>query len=80
MTRWQPDVALERLVDALDAEILGSPEAEVAAVLSEGRDASNLHALRSLLMCAVEHAEEGVSVPPRIHGALSALRRWPPAF
>lgn len=75
MTRWQPDVALERLVDALDAEILGSPEPEVAAVLSEGRDKSNLHALRDLVTCAVEHAQEGVSVLPKIHGALAALRR-----
>jgi hypothetical protein len=75
MTRWQPDVALERLVDALEAEIIGSPEPEVAAVLSEGRDKSNLHGLRGLVACAVEHAEEGVIVPPKIHGALPALRR-----
>jgi hypothetical protein len=75
VTRWQPDAALKRLVDVLEAEILGSPEPEVAAVLSESRDNSNLHALRSLLTRAVDYAEESVSVPPRIHGALPSLRR-----
>jgi hypothetical protein len=75
MTRWQPGVALERLVDTLEAEILGFPEPEVAATLSEGRDNSKLRELRNLVTSAVEHAEEGVSLPPKIHGALPSLRR-----
>jgi hypothetical protein len=51
------------------------PEPEVAATLSEGRDNSKLNALRNLVTSAVEHAEEGVSLPPKIHGALPSLRR-----
>lgn len=74
MTRWQPERALERLTEALEAEILAAPEPEVCALVGEAMARANLRALRALVVRAIEAAEEGTPLAPHLRGE-SALRR-----
>ncbi|AWN54700.1 hypothetical protein [Methylobacterium sp. 17Sr1-1] len=73
MTQWRPDRALDRLTEALEAEILSAPEPEVRALVGEAaRDADSL---RRLVLRAVDRAEEGAGRPPGAAGGAPALRR-----
>jgi hypothetical protein len=74
MTRLQPGMALDRLIDALEAEILAAPEPEVRAVVLGAGPESRVTALRALVMRAVEEAEQTATLPPPPPGA-PALRR-----
>ncbi|GJD63314.1 hypothetical protein [Methylobacterium frigidaeris] len=73
MTQWRPDRALDRLTEALEAEILSAPEPEVRALVAEA--APGAEALRRLVLRAVDQAEEGARLPPDITGGGPALRR-----
>ncbi|KMO21061.1 hypothetical protein [Methylobacterium platani] len=72
-TPWRPDRALDRLTEALEAEILSAPASEVRAVVAEApRDAQ---ALRRLVSRAVDRAEEGAGLSPATGGGPPVLRR-----
>ncbi|MGX7703256.1 hypothetical protein [Methylobacterium sp. Gmos1] len=73
MTQWRPDLALDRLTEALEAEILSAPEPEVRALVAES--ARDAEALRRLVLRAIDCAEEGAGPPPGVPGGIPLLRR-----
>lgn len=73
MTQWRPDRSLERLTEALEAEILSAPEPEVRALVAEA--AAEAGALRQFVLQAVDRAEEGAGLPQGMAGGVPALRR-----
>lgn len=75
MTRWRPEPALACLTDALEAEILAIPEAELRAAVREPATKAELDALRARVARTVERAEEILGVPPGLGRASTDLRR-----
>ncbi|KMO27111.1 hypothetical protein ACQVP2_33125 [Methylobacterium aquaticum] len=73
MTQWRPDLTLDRLTEALEAEILSAPEPELRAVVADG--AGEAEALRRLVLRMVDRAEEGIGLPPGMIGRFPAPRR-----
>lgn len=74
MIRRQPGVALDRLIEALEAEILTTPEPEVRDVFLEAEPQAHLKAVRALVARAVDEAEQTATLPPSIQGG-PALHR-----
>lgn len=75
MTRWRPDLALDHLTEALEAEILAAPEPELDGLVRESAAQPGLEALRTLVAGALERADEGVILPPEVHARPPSLRR-----
>jgi hypothetical protein len=75
MSEWR--LALDRLVDALENEILAAPEPEVHTVVVGSRTNTNscLHLLRSLVASSVEQGEESAALLPETNRSLPTLRR-----
>ncbi len=74
MIPWPPSLALDRLTEALEVEILAMPEAEVRSFVREPAAQASLHTLRALVMRTVEAAEEHTDPPPQTQTG-AALRR-----
>ncbi|WP_407524564.1 hypothetical protein [Methylobacterium oryzisoli] len=69
--RWRPDRSLERLMIALEADILAAPEAEIPRPLAGEEPGAARRAVTSALTQAVQ----GVSLGGNTPGSLPAARR-----
>lgn len=65
MTPWRPDSVLDRLTEALEAEILATPDAEVHGLVRDAMSQASLRALRAHVMGAIEAAEKRANLPPQ---------------
>lgn len=75
MTGAQHGLALRRLIEAMEAEILAAPEPEVLSLVAEPSAKAGLGALRALVADAVKEGEESIALPPEVHGGPLSLRR-----
>lgn len=73
MNRWR--LALDRLLDALEGEILGASEPELHTIVMEDRPGSNLRFVRRLIANSVEEGEESAAPLPQARGSGPTIRR-----
>jgi hypothetical protein len=78
MRRWQPDLDLDRLLDALETDLLSATEQEIRWAFFEARCSVSLAAseVRELI-AGVDRERDGHEFGPRDEEA--AAHRMPPA-